>query len=143
MLPAPDRSPRNQATQEQGLMTPSRGVLALLLVLVASSLLVVSERRSWRPSLTHALLVAAALRLAMFLIAKDTPPYHLLNDFRIPGENVLQQRDPTLTTPPRGWNYLPTYGFVLAGTVAVEQMTGLPWLWVSRGLPMGVDLGVV
>src|SRR4051794_10396765 len=157
MLPAPDKrprnqaiqepsgpgTPRNQATQEQGLMTPSRGVLALLLVLLASSLLVVSERRSWRPSLTHALLAAAALRLAMFLIAKDTAPYDLLNDFRIAGENVLHHRDPTLNSRPRGWNYLPTYGFVLAGTVAVEQLTGLPWLWVSRVLPMVADLGVV
>lgn len=135
------KRPRN--AQEQGLMTPSRGVLALLLVLVASSLLVVSERRSWRPSLTHALLVAAALRLAMFLVAKDTAPYDLLNDFRIAGENVLHHRDPTLNSRPRGWNYLPTYGFVLAGTVAVEQLTGLPWLWVSRVLPMVADLGVV
>jgi hypothetical protein len=124
-------------------MTPRLAVLALLLVVFASFLLVLSERRDWRPSLTHALLVAAAFRLVMFVLARDTAPYDLLNDFRIAGENVLHHRDPTLNSRPRGWNYLPTYGFVLAGTVAVEQLTGLPWLWVSRVLPVIADLGVV
>lgn len=124
-------------------MTPQRGVLALVLVLVASSLLVLSERRHWRPTVTTALLAAAAFRLVMFVIAKDTAPYDLLNDFRIAGENVLHHRDPTLNSRPRGWSYLPTYGFVLAGTVVAEQVTGLPWLWVSRFLPIVFDLGVV
>ena len=43
-------------------MTPTLGLLALLLVALASGLLVVSGSRDWRPSLTQALLVAAGLR---------------------------------------------------------------------------------
>jgi hypothetical protein len=123
-------------------MTPTLGLLALLLVALASGLLVVSGSRDWRPSLTQALLVAAGLRLAMFVIAHDVAPYDLVNDFRIAGENVLAHQDPTLNSRPRGWNYLPTYGFLLAGMVAVEESTGLPWLWVARVLPITFDLGV-
>ena len=118
-------------------------MLALLLVVVASGLLVVSGRRNWRPTLTQALLVAAALRLAMFVIAKDISPFDLVHDFRIAGENVLHHRDPTLHSRPRGWSYLPTYGFLLAGMVAVQDLTGLPWQWVARFLPIAFDLGVV
>jgi hypothetical protein len=123
-------------------MTPTLGLLALLLVALASGLLVVSGSRDWRPSLTQALLVAAGLRLAMFVIAHDVAPYDLVNDFRIAGENVFAHQDPTLNSRPRGWNYLPTYGFLLAGMVAVEESTGLPWLWVARVLPITFDLGV-
>jgi hypothetical protein len=93
-------------------MTPTMGLLALLLVALASGLLVVSGSRDWRPSLTQALLVAAGLRLAMFVIAHDVAPYDLVNDFRIAGENVLAHQDPTLNSRPRGWNHLPTYGFL-------------------------------
>jgi hypothetical protein len=123
-------------------VTPPLGLLALLLVLVGCVLLVVSERRDWRPSLTEALLVAAAMRLAMFAIARDVAPYDLAHDFRIAGENVLAHQDPTLNSRPRGWSYLPTYGFLLAGMVGVEEATELPWLWVSRMLPIAFDLGV-
>jgi hypothetical protein len=123
-------------------VTPLLGWLALLLVVVASGLLVLSERGNWRPSLRDALLVAACLRLAMFLLAHDVAPYDLVNDFRIAGEKVLAHQDPTLNARPRGWNYLPTYGFLLAGMVATGEITGLPWLWVSRVLPIAFDLGV-
>jgi hypothetical protein len=123
-------------------MTPTLGLLALLLVVLASALLVVAGRRDWRPSLTQALLVAAGMRLAMFVIAHDVAPYDVANDFRIAGENVLAHQDPTLNSRPRGWSYLPTYGFLLAGMVAVEESTGLPWLWVVRVLPITFDLGV-
>lgn len=124
-------------------MTNTLAVLALMLVGLASALLVLSWRRDWRPSLTDALFVALALRLAMFVIAKDTAPYDLFNDFHIAGQNVLDHQDPTLNSRPRGWSYLPTYAYLLAGMVATEQATGLPWLWVSRVLPIGFDLGVV
>ena len=123
-------------------MTPLLGWLALLLVVVASGLLVLSARGNWRPSLRDALLVAACLRLAMLLLAHDVAPYDLVNDFRIAGENVLAHQDPTLNARPRGWNYLPTYGFLLAGMVATGEITGLPMLWVSRVLPIAFDLGV-
>ena len=124
-------------------MTVTLAALALMLVCLASALLVLSWRRDWRPSLTDALLVALALRLAMFIIAKDTAPFDLFNDFRIAGENVLDRQDPTLNSRERGWSYLPTYAFLLAGMVATGEFTGLPWLWVSRMLPIGFDLGVV
>jgi hypothetical protein len=124
-------------------MTRTLAVLALVVVVSAAWLLVVSERRSWRPSLTDALLIAVVLRVAMFVIAKDTAPFDLANDFRTAGENVLQHQDPTLNARPRGWNYLPPYGFVLAVSVAIEHATGLPWLWVSRFFPIVFDLGVV
>ncbi|WP_369138221.1 glycosyltransferase 87 family protein [Modestobacter versicolor] len=124
-------------------MTPTLALLALLLVGVAGTLLVVSGRREWRPSLLDALLVALAFRVALFVIAKDVAPYDLLNDFRIAGENVLAHQDPTLNSRPRGWSYLPTYAFLLAGMVAFEEWTGLPWLSVARVLPICFDLGVV
>jgi hypothetical protein len=124
-------------------MTLAQGLLALLLVVVASALLVLSGRRDWRPTLVQALLVAALLRLLLFVLGRDLVPYDLFNDFRIAGENVLHHRDPTLHSRPRGWSYLPTYGFLLAAMVAVQDLTGLPWLWVSRVLPIVFDLGVV
>ncbi|MBA3410831.1 MAG: hypothetical protein H0U15_08320, partial [Geodermatophilaceae bacterium] len=70
-------------------MTVTLAALALMLLLLASALLVLSWRREWRPTLTDALLVALGLRIAMFIIAKDVAPYDLFNDFRIAGENVL------------------------------------------------------
>ncbi len=124
-------------------MTVTLAALALMLLLLASALLVLSWRREWRPTLTDALLVALGLRIAMFIIAKDVAPYDLFNDFRIAGENVLNHLDPTLNSRERGWSYLPTYAFLLAGMVATGEFTGLPWLWVSRMLPIGFDLGVV
>jgi hypothetical protein len=124
-------------------MTRQLALLALLLVLVGGALLWVSGRRNWRPTLAAALLVALAFRVAMLVLAHDITPYDLVHDFRIAGENVLAHRDPTLNSRPRGWSYLPTYGFLLAGMVAVEHATGLSWLWVSRILPIAADLGVV
>jgi hypothetical protein len=124
-------------------MTPSLAALALMLVVWASSLLVLSWRRDWRPSLSDALLVAVGFRLAMFIIAKDLAPFDLLNDFRLAGQNILEHQDPTLNSRERGWSYLPTYGFLLAGMVTIEELTGLPWLSVSRVLPIVCDLGVV
>ena len=124
-------------------MTRQLAVLALLLVLVGGALLWISGRRNWRPTLAAALLVALAFRVAMLVIAHDLTPFDLVHDFPIAGENVLAHQDPTLNSRPRGWNYLPTYGFLLAGMVAVEHATGLSWLWVSRILPIAADLGVV
>ena len=78
----------------------------------------VSQWRDWRPSLTTALLVALALRLAMYALAWDRVlPYDLNLDFRVAGENVLQHQDLMLNARERGWNYLPTYGFVMAAAV--------------------------
>ena len=124
-------------------MTRQLAVLALLLVLVGGALLWISGRRNWRPTLAAALLVALAFRVAMLVIAHDLAPFDLVHDFRIAGENVLAHQDPTLNSRPRGWNYLPTYGFLLAGMVAVEHTTGLSWLWVARIVPIAADLGVV
>jgi hypothetical protein len=97
-------------------MSWSLALSALALVVLAGGLLVVSERLGWRPSLTTALLVALVLRLAMFAIAwYRVLPYDLMLDFRVAGENVLQHQDLMLNSRERGWNYLPTYGFVMAG----------------------------
>jgi hypothetical protein len=125
-------------------MSWSLALSALTLVVVAGGLLVVSERLGWRPSLTTALLVALVLRLAMFAIAWDRVlPYDLMLDFRVAGENVLEHQDLMLNARERGWNYLPTYGFVMAGAVSVQELTGLPWVVVARIPAIGFDLGVV
>jgi|tagenome__1003787_1003787.scaffolds.fasta_scaffold20964145_5 hypothetical protein len=124
-------------------MTRPLAILALLLVLLAGALLWLSGRRNWRPTLAAALLVALVFRVGMLVVAHDVAPYDLLHDFRIAGENVLQHQDPTLNSRPRGWSYLPTYGFLLAGTVGLEHATGLPWLWLARIVPIAADLGVV
>jgi len=125
-------------------MSFSVAVSALALVVVAGGLLVLSERRGWRPSLTTALLVALVLRMTMFAIAWDRVlPYDLMLDFRVAGENVLQHQDLMLNSRERGWNYLPTYGFVMAGAVSVQELTGLPWVVVARIPAIVSDLGVV
>jgi Glycosyltransferase family 87 len=117
---------------------------ALAVVVVAGGLLIASERRGWRPSLTAALLVALVLRLAMFALAWDrVQPYDVNLDFRVAGENVLQHQDLMLNSRERGWNYLPTYGFVMAAAVSVQEWTGLPWVVVARIPAIVFDLGAV
>lgn len=125
-------------------MSWSVALSALALVVLGGGLLVVSERWGWRPSLTTALLVALALRLAMYALAWDrVQPYDLMLDFRVAGENVLQHQDLMLNSRERGWNYLPTYGFVMAIAVYVQELTGLPWVAVARIPAILFDLGVV
>ena len=125
-------------------MSWSVALSALALVALGGGLLVVSERRGWRPSLATALLVALALRLAMYALAWDrVQPYDLMLDFRVAGENVLQHQDLMLNSRERGWNYLPTYGFVMAIAVYVQELTGLPWVAVARIPAIVFDLGVV
>jgi hypothetical protein len=125
-------------------MSASVAFSALGLVVVAGGLLAVSQWRDWRPSLTTALLVALVLRLAMYALAWDRAiPYDLNLDFRVAGENVLQHQDLMLNARERGWNYLPTYGFVMAGAVKFQELTGLPWVVVARIPAILADLGIV
>jgi hypothetical protein len=125
-------------------VTGSLALLALALVVCAGGLFAVSEWRQWRPSLGTALLVALVLRLAMFAIAGERlVPYDLNHDFLVAGQNVLEHQDLMLNSRERGWNYLPTYGFVLAAAVALHDLTGLPWLVVARIPAIVSDLGVV
>ena len=114
----------------------------MLLVALASGLLVVSGSRDWRPSLTQALLVAAGLGLAMFVIAHDVAPYDLVNDFQIAGENVLGSPGSDPEQSPARLE-LPADLRLPAGRHGGgEESTGLPWLWVARVLPITFDLGV-
>jgi len=125
-------------------MTGTPALLALAIVAVGGGLLAVSQWRDWRPSLATALLVALVLRLAMCAIVWDgLLPYDVDFDFRVAGENVLEHRDLMLNSRERGWNYLPTYGFVMAGAVAIQELTGLPWVVVARIPAIAADLGVV
>ncbi|MGY1805772.1 glycosyltransferase 87 family protein [Blastococcus sp. SYSU D00669] len=125
-------------------MTVPLALLSLGIVVLGGALFAVSEWRKWRPSLATALLVALLLRLAVFAIAGERlAPYDLDHDFLVAGQNVLEHRDLMLNARERGWNYLPTYGFVLAGAVTLMDLTGLPWLVAARIPAIASDIGVV
>lgn len=112
------------------------------IVVLSAALMVVSGRRGWRPSLRSTLAVGLGLRVALLVVGHRLLPYDFVNDFAIAGENVLDHRDPILNARASGWNYLPTYALALAGMVAVQHVTDIPWLILGRLVPIAADLGV-
>jgi hypothetical protein len=125
-------------------LTPHRLVLALFLVAVGVVLMVVAQRRGWRPSLLTALVLAAGLRVGMLFLAWRIRPYDLYEDFWNAGLATLNHQDPILTAVrPQGWASLPTYTFLLAG--AAWSVIHLHWSWliVARVPAILSDLGVV
>ena len=57
----------------------------MLLLAVGAALIVIAQRRNWRPSLAIALYTALVLRLVMLALAYRTQPYDLVNDFQTAG----------------------------------------------------------
>lgn len=112
-----------------------------LCLLALAGLLMWRAPRNASPPVTLA--VAAALRLVMLGLTYRAQPYDFVHDFHQAGANVLAHRDPILNTRPTGWNYFPTYAFVLAAPVWIERHFHVPWLVVGRLVAIAFDLGLV
>jgi hypothetical protein len=124
-------------------LTPAQCVAALVLLAVGCALMVVAQRRDWRPSLAIAIYVALVLRLVMLALAYRTQPYDLVNDFQTAGYDVLHHQDPIINTRQNGWGSLPIYAFVLAGALWTSMHVHLSWLIIARIPPILCDVGVV
>jgi hypothetical protein len=117
-------------------------VAALVLLAVGAALMVVAQRRDWRPSLAVTIYIALVLRLVMLALAYRTQPYDLLIDFRVAGIDVLHHQDPILNTRANGWGSLPVYAFVLAGAYWVYLHLHVAWVIIARIPPILCDVGV-
>ena len=125
-------------------LTPHRLLVALFLLGVGIVLMVVSQRRGWRPSLLTTLVLAAVLRGGMLFLAWHMRPYDLYNDFWHAGLSTLHHQDPVLNAVrPQGWATLPTYTFLLAGAAWTVIHLHWSWLIVARIPALLSDLGVV
>jgi hypothetical protein len=124
-------------------LTPHRCLAALGLLAIGVALMLIAQRRNWRPSLLAALTVAAALRVGLLVLAYRVQPYDLVNDFWAAGIATLHHRDPTLNNRTNGWASLPTYTFVLAGAAWAAIHLHWTWVVVARIPALLCDLGVV
>ncbi len=124
-------------------LTPLGCAAALLLLAVGAALMVIAQRRDWRPSLAIAIFAAVVLRLAILVLAYRTQPYDLVNDFRAAGAAVLHHRDPILNNRQNGWGSLPVYAFVLAGADWATLHLPVSWLIIARLPAILCDVGVV
>ena len=104
----------------------------MLLLAVGVALMLVAQRRDWRPSLAMAIYTALLLRLAMLALAWRTQPYDLARDFQTAGFDVLHHKDPILNTRANGWGSLPVYAFVLAGALWTTLHLHVSWLIIAR-----------
>ncbi len=117
---------------------------ALVELLAAGGVLAyVAERRRWQPPLWVALVVGLALRLQLMWQTHDIRPYDIYYDYHAAGLAVLHHQDPILHIRPSGWSFLPLYGFVLAGEVALQQTLHLSWIWAVRSFSLLADLAVI
>ncbi len=126
-----------------GQLSPSQCAVGLLLLAVGVALMLVAQRRDWRPSLALAIYTALVLRLVMLAVAYRTQPYDLVNDFQTAGWDVLHHRDPILNNRQNGWGSLPVYAFVLAGALWTSLHLHVSWLIIARIPAILCDLGVV
>ncbi len=118
-------------------------VSALVLLVVGVALMLLAQRRNWRPSLVVALAVAAVLRVVTLVLTYKVQPYDLVNDFWTSGYATLHHHDPILSNRTNGWGSLPTYTFVLAGAVWTTYHLHFSWLVIARVPALLCDLGVV
>ena len=63
-------------------LNPGECVAALLLLAVGTGLMVIAQRRGWRPSLALAIYTALVLRLVMLALAYHTQPWDMAYDFQ-------------------------------------------------------------
>src|ERR1700744_4875077 len=118
-------------------------VLDLVLLALGVALMLVAQRRNWRPSLLVTLVVAAVLRILTLVLTYKVSPYDLANDFWASGYATLHHHDPILNNRTNGWGSLPTYTFVLAGAAWTVVHLHWSWLVVARIPALLCDLGVV
>ncbi len=126
-----------------GQLGPGQCVAALLLLAIGVALMVVAQRRDWRPSLAVTIYVAVVLRLVMLGLTWRTLPYDLVYDFKTAGFDVLHHQDPILNTRQNGWGSLPVYAFLLAGAYWGSLHLHVSWLIIARIPAILADLGVV
>jgi hypothetical protein len=109
---------------------------------VGLALFLLAQWRGWQPSLPTALAVGAVLRGAVWAVAASETwqPKDFRVDFPAAAAAVLHHHDPLLSGRPRGWPFLPTMAFVLAGELKLGQVTHLPWRVVGRMAPVAADL---
>ncbi len=124
-------------------LSPAQCVAALLLLAIGVALMLLAQRRNWRPSLSAAIYTALVLRLAMLALAYRTQPYDLVNDFQTAGMDVLHHQDPILNARQNGWGSLPVYAFVLAAAYWMTLHLHVSWLIIARLPAILCDLGVV
>jgi hypothetical protein len=118
-------------------------VAALLLLAVGTVLMVLAQRRNWRPSLAFAIYTALVLRLVILALTYHTMPWDMAHDFQNVGYDTLHHHDPILSTPTVRWSYLPVYDFVLAGAYWAHIHFGVSWLITGRLPAIACDVGVV
>ena len=126
-----------------GQLNPGQCAAALLLLVIGVALMLIAQRRDWRPSMGVAIYVALVLRLAMLALAWRVQPYDLANDFKTAGLDVLHHQDPILNNRQNGWGSLPPYAFVLAGAYWGSVHLHVNWLIIARFPAILSDLGVV
>ena len=124
-------------------LNPGECVAALLLLAAGSALMVVAQRRGWRPPLAAAIAVAVALRLGMLALAYHLGPQDFAIDFQRVGLDTLHHHDPILATRTVRWSYLPVYDFALAGAYWAHVHFHISWLITGRVPSILSDLGVV
>jgi hypothetical protein len=124
-------------------INPGQCAAALLLLAIGVALMLIAQRRDWRPSLALAIYTALVLRLAILALTWRTQPYDLTNDFQTAGWDVLHHQDPILNNRQNGWGSLPVYAFVLAGAYWASVHVHIAWLIVARIPAILSDLGVV
>jgi hypothetical protein len=120
-------------------------VAPAVLLSAGFALCVLAQRRRWAPSLRTALAVGAAIRVLMWIIAarQSWQPYDLNFDFSSAATAALHHHDPMLSTRSRGWPFLPTMAFLLAGELKLGQLTHLSWPVVARIVPVAADLALI
>jgi Glycosyltransferase family 87 len=124
-------------------LNPGQCAAALLLLAIGVALMLVAQRRDWRPPLAVAIYTALVLRMVMLALAWRTQPYDLANDFQAAALDVLHHQDPILNNRQNGWGSLPPYAFVLAGAYWTSSHLHLSWLIIARIPAILSDLGVV
>ena len=124
-------------------LNPGQCAAALLLLAIGVALMLIAQRRDWRPSLPLAIYTALVLRLVMLALAWRTQPYDLVYDFKTAGWDVLHHQDPIWNTRQNGWGSLPVYAFVLAGALWASVHLHVSWLIIARIPAILSDLGVV
>ncbi len=124
-------------------LNPGECAAALLLLAVGTGLMLIAQRRGWRPSLPLAIYTALVLRLLMLALAYRTQPQDMAFDFQNVGHATLHHRDPILATQTVRWSYLPVYDFVLAGAYWAHVHLHVSWLITARLASIACDLGVV
>src|ERR1700753_454574 len=111
-------------------ITPHRLIAALFIVFLCLALMVVAQRRRWKPALAITIGFAVVVRVAFLFLTWKTTPYDLANDSHSPAKATLHHHDPILDNfRPQGWAALPTYTFPLAA--ALWATIHFHWAWLS------------